>query len=142
MKRNLFLACLLFSLAACVPPTPAPAPGGSPVAATATLAANPVVTEAAPETAAPIPVFSPAPSFIQILSPLDGSVVNTQQVEIVGAAPVGAVVSVNDAILIVGADGQFKAVVALEEGPNVIEIIASLASGEQTYLLFSLFYEP
>jgi hypothetical protein len=86
--------------------------------------------------------FSPEPTFIQITSHLDGAVVNAQQVELVGTAPAGAVVSVDDTILIVGPDGQFKVTVTLEEGPNMIEIVASLASGEQAYLLFSLFYEP
>jgi hypothetical protein len=61
--------------------------------------------------------------------------------EIVGQAPAGAVVSINDDILIVGSDGQFKSTVSLEEGPNVIEIIASDASGNEAYLLLSVFYE-
>jgi hypothetical protein len=143
MKRIALFASLILLLAACSAPTPTPAPV-EPTQAVATQAApaSPVPTEAPTEMAAPLPLFTPEPTLIQILSPLDGAVVNTPQVEIVGTAPIGAVVSVDDAILIVGSDGQFKITVTLVEGPNVIEIIASEASGNQGYALLGIFYEP
>ena len=79
---------------------------------------------------------------LRIVSPLDGTVVNTSIVEIVGEAPVGSIVSIGDDILIVGADGVFKHIVTLEEGPNVIEILASDASGNESFFLLAIFYEP
>jgi hypothetical protein len=132
MKKYLFLASLLLVILACTLPIPTAAPAKP-------TAVPPGIT---PNTTGPTqPVVSAGTLRLQILSPLDGAVVSTSQVEIVGTAPAGAVVSVNDDILIVGSDGQFKSTVTLEEGPNVIEIIANDASGNQVYLLLSVFYE-
>src|SRR5215510_9596709 len=55
---------------------------------------------------------------LRIVSPLDEAVVNVPQVDVIGSASVGAVVSVNEEILVVGPDQQFKTTVPLEEGPN------------------------
>mgnify|MGYP002814635094 CR=1 FL=1 len=123
---------MLLLILACTVSTPTSAPA-------VPSAVPPGIT---PDTTGPTqPVVSAGTLQLKILSPLDGAVVNTSQVEIVGQAPAGAVVSINDDILIVGSDGQFKSTVSLEEGPNVIEIIASDASGNEAYLLLSVFYE-
>jgi hypothetical protein len=79
---------------------------------------------------------------LRIISPVDGAIVNTSIVEIVGEAPAGSVISIGDDILIVGADGVFKHIVTLEEGPNLIEILASDAGGNESYVLLAIFYEP
>ena len=79
---------------------------------------------------------------LQVLSPQDEAVVNTPQVDVIGSAPTGAVISVNDEILIVGDDGQFKTTVSLDEGPNLIEIIASDNDGNEMSLLLTITYEP
>ena len=146
MKRILLPICMLFLILACSLPTQTPVPGQSTAIAPATDAAapvSPIVPGITPETTAPgLPAVGSGDVPIQILSPLDGAVVNTPQVEIVGLTSAGAVVSVNDDILIVGSDGQFKIVVALDEGPNVVEIIASDAAGNEGYILLSVFYEP
>jgi hypothetical protein len=42
----------------------------------------------------------------------------------------------------VGADGQFKTTLPLEEGPNLIEIIASDESGNEASALLTITYEP
>lgn len=68
--------------------------------------------------------------------------VNTPQIEVSGMASAGAVVTVNDNIIIVGADGQFKTTIALDEGPNLIEIIASNDSGSETSVELTVTYEP
>jgi hypothetical protein len=54
----------------------------------------------------------------------------------------GAVVSVNDNVLIAGADGSFETQVTLEEGPNLIEVIASDEAGNETSLDLAVTYEP
>jgi hypothetical protein len=69
-------------------------------------------------------------------------VVNTPQVDVTGSAPAGAVVSVNDDILLVGDNQQFKTTVSLDEGPNLIEIIASDDKGNETSLILTVIYEP
>jgi hypothetical protein len=52
------------------------------------------------------------------------------------------VVSVNDEILIAGADGLFQVAVALEEGPNLIEVVASDALGSETAFDLLVTYQP
>ena len=76
--------------------------------------------------------------WLQVLSPQDEAVVNTPQVDVTA----GAVISINDEILIVGDDGQFKTTVSLDEGPNLIEIIASDNNGNETSLILAVTYEP
>ena len=62
--------------------------------------------------------------------------------EVSGFAPAGTVISINDEILIVGDDGQFQAITSLEEGPNLIEIIASDEAGNDASVLLTVTYEP
>lgn len=78
---------------------------------------------------------------LQILSPLEGTVVNTAQIEVQGIAAPGAVVTVNDEILIADADGRFSVVIHLEAGLNLIEIIASDALGNQAVVELTVIYE-
>ena len=80
--------------------------------------------------------------WLQVLSPQDEAVVNTSQVDVTGAAPAGSVVSVNDDIFLVGDDQQFKTTLSLDEGPNLIEILASDENGNETSLLLTVTYEP
>lgn len=82
------------------------------------------------------------PVALEILSPQDGTVVNASQIEVSGRASPGAVVTVNDNILIVGADGQFTTVISLDEGPNLIEVIASNDSGSELSVELTVTYEP
>jgi len=93
----------------------------------------------------PTSISAPEPSdalWLQVLSPPDEAVVDTSQVDVIGSSLPGAVVSVNEEILIVGSDQQFKTTVFLDEGPNVIEIIASDDSGNETSLILTVTYEP
>ena len=130
------LACSLPSLA--TPAASAPTPGGA-----QPLPGDSVSAGETPAMAPPVSGQAGSGTLsLRILSPADGAVVNTSIVEIVGEAPAGAVISIGDDILIVGEDGQFKHIVALEEGPNVIEILASDASGNEAFVLLGIFYEP
>jgi hypothetical protein len=52
------------------------------------------------------------------------------------------VVSVNDAIVIAAGDGSFKATIPLEEGPNLVEVVASDEAGNETWLALTISYEP
>ena len=80
--------------------------------------------------------------WLQILAPLDETVVDTPQIDVIGSAPAGAVISVNEEILIVGTNQQFTIPVSLEEGPNLIEIVASDENGNETSALLTVTYEP
>ena len=97
----------------------------------------------------PLPVTDDLPTplvsgdlWLQILSPLDEAVVNLPQVSIEGRAPAETVLSINDEILIVGDDQQFKILLALEEGPSLIEILASDLQGNQISLTLTVIFEP
>ena len=147
MKKYVTLLALILTLAACSP-TPTTAPLlTSPVSPTSpVMIATAVPQEALSTTIIPSTVAStPETSgslWLQVLSPLDEAIVNTPQVDVTGSAPAGAVISVNDEILIVGSDDQFKTTVALDEGPNLIEILASDENGNEMSALLTVTYEP
>jgi len=82
------------------------------------------------------------PVSIEMVTPQDGATVNTPQIQVTGVSSPGAVVTVNDDILIAGPDGKFETTVSLEEGPNLIEIVASNDSGSETSLELTVTYEP
>lgn len=144
MNKYLSLIVLLIAALACSLPSVAgpsasdPTPGGS----------QPLPGDSGPAGQTPAtapPASGPTGSGtlnLVILSPLDGAVVNTPNVEIVGQAPAGSIVSIGKDLLIVGPDGLFKHLVALEEGPNVIEVIASDSNGDESFVLLGIFYEP
>jgi hypothetical protein len=100
-----------------------------------------------PEEVIPTTILQPTPElsgtlWLQVLSPQDEAIVNTSQVEVIGSAPARAVVSVNDDIFLNGDDQQFKTTVSLEEGPNLIEILASDENGNEASLILTVTYEP
>ena len=133
---------VLIVLAACGP-TPTVAP-------TVAIAPNESLPTATPQSVTPTVMVMPAVTdtseasefWLQIFSPLDEAVVNTPQVDVTGSAPAGAVVSVAEQILIVDSGQQFTATVPLEEGPNLIEIIASDEHGNEMSVLLTVTYEP
>ncbi len=144
--HQFLIGSLLLILAACSPlgtTTPANAPAVAPTVEVPqpTLASSATPAPATATTSA-VTVLPASAVSLQVLSPQDGAIVNTQQVTVTGTASPGAVVSVNDDILVVGPDGQFHDTVTLDEGPNVIEIVASNTSGSETSLELAVTYEP
>ena len=149
MNRHSLIYTLIFLLTACGPtPTVAPPTPITNSKPTASIPASPL-----PEAVIPTAVIQPTPTnislpepagaiWLQVLSPLDEAVVSAPQVDVIGSAPAGSVVSVNEEILLVGDDQQFHTVVLLEEGPNLIEIIASDENGNETSALLAVTYEP
>ncbi len=159
MKRSLYLwqcagGLFLLLTAACGGPittvTPvAPASGTQPAAAApATHPAPAGSTSSAPAASAAsqgsvagkMP-SSGGPVSLQVNSPQDGAVVTTPQVQVSGTASPGAVVTVNDTIILVGADGGFSATVTLDAGPNLVEVIASNDSGDQKTIDMTVTYQ-
>jgi len=132
------------------PPTPVPSPVATETpSATATA---PPETVTATATAAPAETATPAPTptqdptgalFLAIESPANlVEIVTEDEIEITGRTRIDALVSVNDEIVDVDENGRFNATVALEEGDNVIEIVASIATGEEVGESLVIFYEP
>lgn len=97
--------------------------------------------------AAPVPTTFTPPTVagtvpLQVLSPHGDEVVNTPQMTVSGTTTPGAVVTVNDEILVAYPDGSFLTYVTLEEGPNLIEIVASDASGNESFVSLTVTYQP
>jgi len=142
MRKNLVLTIILTSLslglfAGCSqstpeatseppPATPTPSQDTTPPAAPAPSPDAP--PEAAP---APSPDTPPAAFYLEITQPADNSIINVGTVEVVGRTSPGAVVSVNDEIAVADTEGTFVVTIALEEGPNIIEVIASDDEGNE-----------
>jgi len=106
----------------------------------------PIVTQApgdgAATTSLPPPPSGGGTESLQILAPKEGDVVTSAQLEVVGLTTPDSVVTVNDDIIVVGADGRFQSTVLLAEGPNVIEILASDLEGNEASLEITVTYEP
>ena len=101
-----------------------------------------------PLPAAPAPAPAPAPSqppttaglTLTVTEPPDNSIVNTDTIEIIGVTSPGAVISANNEFDTADDLGNFDISVALEEGPNVIEVVASDSSGNEESLTLTISY--
>ena len=154
VQKFFTLASVAILLLAACSPTPTTTPIAVPNNPTGIVNQPQVTNTTVPpmfSQASPTAINQPAPTdgsvvaqplFLQVTSPLDGDTVNTAQVDVIGSASTGTVISINDDILIVGDNGQFKDTVALDEGPNLIEIVASDDGGNETYLELTVTYEP
>ena len=80
--------------------------------------------------------------FLTVTQPTDESIINTDKVEVIGITVPSAVVSMNGNLVKVDAEGNFSMIVVLEEGPNLIEIIASDSEGNQESLTLVTIYVP
>jgi len=148
MNTPLIIPTLILLLTACSPtPTVVPsAPttnSNSPIPIPATSSPQEVIpTMDIPPTPTVVSANTSGTLWLQVRSPQDEAVINTPQVDVIGSAPAGAVVSVNDEILLIDDDQQFESTISLDEGPNLIEIIASDDNGNEISLLLTITYEP
>lgn len=98
-------------------------------------------TSVASPTAAP-PGQTTGGKILRLLSPQDGEVVNTPSIRLRGFAPPESVITINDEIFLVGPEGEFEIPLTLEEGPNVIEIVASDLLGNEESIVLVVTYQP
>ena len=146
---NKLLILLILIISACGPtPTVVPSSSATTRNSPSVISPTPIPQDVIPtliiqptQTVVSAPVTSGSLP-LQVLSPQDEAVINLPQVDVIGSAPAGTVVSVNEEILVVGDDQQFKITVSLDEGPNLIEIVASDDSGNEMSLLLTITYEP
>jgi hypothetical protein len=68
---------------------------------------------------------------LTISEPEDNTITDVDTIEVKGHTSPGAVVSVNAVVSIADANGNFDAIVSLDEGPNIIETVASDEAGNQ-----------
>jgi len=96
-----------------------------------------------PATPAPTAVATEGDLFLQLVSPEEAEIfTDASTLTVAGRTRVDAVVTINDTIVEPNIDGEFSLDVTLEEGPNIIEVVASVASGEQMDLVLVALYLP
>lgn len=106
---------------------------------------TPTAEPTATPTVTPSPTPTPAPDefVLNISSPLElESIVSVATVTVSGQTRADAALSVNDAFLEPDIDGLFSTEVALDLGPNTIEIVASIAGGEELSVVYTVIYIP
>jgi len=142
---------LIILVAGCVSnPTvqPASEPSGNGSTASSTKTAPAGLSAEQNPTISPLQATTPSPaSFssgiltLTIFSPLDQAVVSQSSVEIQGEVSTDAVLTINDDIYVLP-PGIFTEMVALEQGPNAIQIVASDQSGNEIDQILTVIYQP
>ena len=135
------LLILVLTFTACskgAPLTSAPSPTGSSGSSAPAASSAPVV-DTAPTSGAESGGTAGA-FFLEIAAPKDESVVRESTLTVQGQTAPDAVVSVNGLPVEVDASGNFSVTVALDPGPNPIEVIASDFSGNQQSRVISVIY--
>ncbi len=96
----------------------------------------------------PLPTASVTPAdssrfFLDITSPDRGQVVtNHETITVRGHTRPDAVVSLNNTLVDPDRDGRFAYDFLLRDGPNFIEVIASVATGDMGSKTFEVIYLP
>lgn len=123
--------------------TPAPAATATP-SPTATPVPTPTATPL--PTATPIPTATPDPlgaMFLDILFPESVEIIIAQtSYAIIGRTRLDAIVSVDDTFAELDDDGRFQVTLQLEEGPNIIDVISRLSSGEEIVEILVIISSP
>jgi hypothetical protein len=119
---------------------------GASLLATACGGEEPPPTPTATATPTPTPLATAEYAegfFLHIEEPSNvESIIAESPITIVGRTRVDAVVSVGDVFAEVDEDGRFRVPVQLEEGPNIIEVVASVESGEELVEILVVIYSP
>lgn len=110
------------------PPTPTSAPIATP-------------TPASTPTSIPQPALEES-LFLEIIEPVNESVVSNSPVTVGGNTTPDAVVSINGEIVEVNALGEFAVSVLIDPGPNLIEVIASDIDGKQEAAILAIIFVP
>ncbi len=113
-----------------------------PETADPTATPAPAVLQATPTTVpAATPVATEDDLFLQMVAPMETEILTSEpSLDIIGRTRVDAVVTINDTVVKPGLDGRFSLGIDLEEGPNIIEVVASMASGEQEDVVLVVIY--
>ncbi|MDA0799540.1 MAG: hypothetical protein O2884_12850 [Chloroflexi bacterium] len=72
----------------------------------------------------------------------DELVVSIASFTLIGRTRADAVVSVNDLLASPDGDGVFRVTLALDEGPNIIEVVASVANQDPLDRVLAVIYAP
>jgi hypothetical protein len=156
--RWLPVLVLLCWLSACMPAASNAAEPGAPKQASPTPAnpnqatfppqampMQPTHTQAADMPSQEMPMGSAqfqGPLSVILENIVDNAVVQTSQFTLSGTADPETVISFDDQIVLVGQDRSFSLALALEEGPNMIEITASDPAGNTNTAYLTITYDP
>ena len=140
------LAALAVAACAGDEPTPTAAQPADTPGSAATLVPDPT-TQAARTPAATPAVPTPTPGqdefVLHIVEPVAAETLTTNATLLVsGRTRVDAVLTVNDTFVDPDVDGMFSTELTLEAGPNIIEVVASIATGEELSAVLVVIYEP
>ena len=85
----------------------------------------------------------PQPPFLLVITePRDLSIVSTGIIRLSGRTGPKAVVSVNGASLGIDTVGKFSTLVALEPGPNIIDVVSTNSDGQVMSAVAAVIYRP
>ncbi|MEE9199233.1 MAG: hypothetical protein V3U26_05495 [Dehalococcoidia bacterium] len=115
--------------------------GGGGKTSTAT-SPTPAPTQIPPSPTPTSQTALPEELFLEVTEPSDESTVREVPLVVVGRTTPDAVISVDGQTTDVNAQGEFVALVSLEPGPNVIEVVASDLTGRQETALMAVIYIP
>ncbi|MCH8827106.1 MAG: hypothetical protein IIB16_09130 [Chloroflexi bacterium] len=87
-------------------------------------------------------VLPPQPFFLLVTQPADQSIVSAAQIPVAGRTIPGAVVSVNGVSVPVDAVGIYTTVLALQQGPNIIDVLATNVDGEVLSTIIAIIHRP
>ncbi|MDA0988543.1 MAG: DUF4382 domain-containing protein [Chloroflexi bacterium] len=97
-------------------------------------------------TIVPTPTATPDATgdfFLTIEEPLETeSIIAESSITVTGRTRLDATLSVNDIFADIDGDGRFMVTVDLEIGPNIIEVVASLSTGEALNEVLVVIYSP
>ncbi len=79
---------------------------------------------------------------VRLLAPHDGEIFEAADILVIGEARPGLVLSVNDSLAVADAQGKFSIPIHLEQGTNLLEIIASNEVGDQISASLVVSYLP
>lgn len=123
---------LLLHLVGCGQDTATPSPSH-----TIALTATPSPTLLRP------PPLAKEELFLRIVSPISAEVVvNQSSIEIIGRTRVDALVTVGGYVIEPDIEGWFRRDLQLDQGSNIIEVIVSVASGEEKSQVLAVIYIP
>ena len=153
---------LVLILAACggesptAPPTSGPVSTIAPTQIAPPPTGTPLLTPGPTTSPTTAPTATPTlPLILELMSPEDGAGVEVDVIRVMGKTRVDAVVGVNGTPVEVSLDGSFHLDLELENGANLIDVVATTLSGETAFqqaavffistaagLPFTLFYPP
>jgi len=87
-------------------------------------------------------VLPPQPFFLLVTQPQDQSITSASQIPLGGRTIPGAVVSVNGVSVPVDPVGIYSTMLSLDEGPNIIDVLATNSDGEVLSTIIAVIYRP